>query len=78
MSEAMNQQPNDVVNDIAARYFLVLGAATADLWSELPHDLQHALFERAVVLGHQGEPDESLREQLAKFLHDHHARTATR
>lgn len=78
MSEAMGQQPNHVVNDIAARYFLVLGAAAADLWSELPHDLQHALFERAIVLGHQGEPDESLREQLAKFLHDHQARTATR
>jgi hypothetical protein len=28
------------------------------------------------VLGHQGEQDESLREQLAKFLHDHHERTA--
>lgn len=78
MSEAMGQQTNHVVNDIAARYFLVLGAAAADLWSELPHDLQHALFERAIVLGHQGEPDESLREQLAKFLHDHHARTAKR
>ncbi len=74
----MNQQPNHVVNDIAARYFLVFGAAAADLWSDLPHELQHALFERAVVLGHQGEPDESLREQLAKFLHDHHARMATR
>jgi hypothetical protein len=56
----------------------VLGAAAADLWSELPHQLQHALFERAIVLGHQGEGDESLREQLAKFLHDHHARTLTR
>ena len=62
----------------AARYFLVLGAAAADLWSELPHELQHALFERAVVLGHKGERDESLREQLAKFLHDHHARTHPR
>jgi hypothetical protein len=36
------------------------------------------LFERAVVLGHQTERDESLREQLAKFLHDHHERTLTR
>jgi hypothetical protein len=27
------------------------------------------------LLGHRGERDESLREQLAKFLHDHHART---
>jgi len=62
----------------AARYFLVLGAAAADLWSELPHDLQHTLFERAVVLGHKGERDESLREQLAKFLHDHHARAHSR
>jgi hypothetical protein len=62
-------------NENAARYFLVLGAAAADLWSKLPHDLQHMLFERAVVLGHKGERDESLREQMAKFLHDHHTRT---
>jgi hypothetical protein len=73
----MSQQ-DQVVNDIAGRYFLILGAASADLWSELPQELQHRLFERAIVLGHQGEPDESLREQLAKFLHDHHARTNTR
>ncbi len=60
------------------RYFLVLGTAAADLWSSLPQELQHTLFERAVVLGHKGERDESLREQLAKFLHDHHARALTR
>jgi hypothetical protein len=60
------------------RYFLVLGTAAADLWSNLPQELQHTLFERAVVLGHKGERDESLREQLAKFLHDHHARTLAR
>ena len=57
------------------RYLVVLGAAAADLWSNWPQELQHALFERAVVLGHKGERDESLREQLAKFLHDHHPRT---
>ena len=71
-------EPNHVINDIAARYFLVLGAAAADVWSELPQELQHLLFERAVVLGHQREQDESLREQLAKFLHEHHARTQPR
>ena len=60
------------------RYLRVLGAAAADLWSDLPQDLQHELFERAVVLGHKGERDESLREQLAKFLHDHHGRTLLR
>jgi hypothetical protein len=65
-------------NEDPARYFLVLGAAAADLWSHLPQGLQHELFERAVVLGHQGERDEALREQLAKFLHDHHARTLAR
>ena len=58
-----------------ARYLVVLGAAAADLWSELPQQLQQALFERAVVLGHKGERDESLREQLAKFLHDYYARS---
>jgi len=65
-------------NDNFGRYFLVLGAAAADLWSDLPQELQHSLFERAVVLGHKDERDESLREQLAKFLHDHHERTVTR
>ncbi|MGB7034363.1 MAG: hypothetical protein WBD71_02460 [Xanthobacteraceae bacterium] len=74
----MDKHPDHVVNDIAGRYFMVLGAAAADLWSELPHALQQAVFERAVALGHQGEGDESLREQLAKFLHEHHARTAAR
>jgi len=57
------------------RYFLALGAAALDLWSDLPQELQESLFERAVVFGHKSERDESLREQLAKFLHDHHART---
>jgi hypothetical protein len=72
----MSKHSDQVVNDIAGRYFLVLGAAAADLWSELPQELQQQLFERAVALGHQGEQDESLREQLAQFLHDHHDRTA--
>lgn len=72
----MSRHSDQVVNDVAGRYFLVLGAAVADLWSELPQELQQQLFERAVVLGHQGEQDESLREQLAQFLHDHHDRTA--
>jgi hypothetical protein len=74
----MHQSWDHVINDSAARYFSVLGAATAELWSNLPQELQHALFERAVVLGHRGEGDESLREQLAKFLHDTNPRTAGR
>lgn len=73
----MNQSSQTGAED-GTRYFLVLGAAAADLWSHLPAELQQTLFERAVVLGHQGERDESLREQLAKFLHDHHQRTQAR
>ena len=65
------------MDEESGRYFLALGAAAADLWSKLPQEQQQALFERAVLLGHRGERDESLREQLAKFLHDHHARTQT-
>ena len=72
--------PTDPVagDETSARHFLVLGAAVADLWSHLPPELQHTLFERAVMLGHKGERDESLREQLAKFLHEHHQRTQPR
>jgi hypothetical protein len=72
MSETFYRLTED---DVRERYLLVLGAAAADMWSSLPQDLQHTLFERAVVLGHKSERDESLREQLAKFLHDHHLRT---
>ena len=53
----------------------ILGRAALHLWAELPQDVQQKLFEHAVVIGHRGERDESLREQLAKFLHDRHKRT---
>jgi len=58
------------------RFAHVLGRALIEAWSDLPQAIQERLFERAVVLGHQTERDEMLREQLAKFLHDHHSRTA--
>ena len=65
-------------NDIPQRFVRVLGEAALDLWSELPQELQQRLFERAVLLGHKTEQDESLREQLAHFLHVQHERTAAR
>lgn len=65
-----SEQP--LTDEDTSRFFRVLGAAAADLWSKLPQEQQQALFERAVLLGHRGERDESLREQLAKFLHAHH------
>jgi len=60
------------------RYVEALGLAALDLWSELPQDVQHRLFEQAVLRGHKSERDESLREQLAQFLHSHHERTGRR
>jgi hypothetical protein len=65
-----------VLNQSGDRFARIMGSAAIDLWGELPHDIQEQLFERAVALGHQDERDEMLREQLAKFLHDHHKRTA--
>jgi hypothetical protein len=62
------------IRDAGGRYVEVLGLAALDLWSELPQDIQHRLFERAVARGHRTEADESLREQLAAFLHDHHSK----
>jgi hypothetical protein len=47
-----------------------LGAAVISRWGDLPHDIQQELFEEAIVLGHRGERDESLREELARFLHE--------
>jgi hypothetical protein len=61
--------------DDEARFAPLLGKAVIHLWAELPRAVQENLFEHAVVIGHNGERDESLREQLAKFLHDRHKRT---
>jgi hypothetical protein len=65
-----------ILNQRDDRFTRVMGSAVIDLWGNLPKDIQERLFERAVVLGHQGERDEMLREQLAKYLHDRHKRTA--
>jgi hypothetical protein len=53
----------------------VLGAAVIACWPDLPHDIQQLLFEKAIVAGHRGERDESLREELARFLHERHRQT---
>jgi hypothetical protein len=58
------------------RIVQALGTAAIHLWSDLPREIQEKVFETAVALGHRGERDENLREQMAKFLHDHHPRTA--
>src|SRR5262245_41185256 len=50
-----------------------LGAGVVQIWSHLPPDIQHGLFEEATV--HLGE---RMRHQLALFLHERHARTDIR
>jgi hypothetical protein len=58
------------------RFAVALGRAVIGAWGDLPQEIQQLLFERAVVAGHHTERDESLREQMAAFLHDKHPRTA--
>jgi len=48
-----------------------LGEAVVRTWSNLPKDVQNCLFQEAVTF--QGE---SIRPQLAVFLHDKHPRTS--
>jgi len=65
-------------NKVDERMSRVLGSAVVKVWGELPQEVQHDLFEQAVLIGHHGIEDESLREQLARYLHDHNGRTAQR
>jgi len=51
--------------------FCALGKAVVRIWSNLPQDVQHHLFEEAVMS--QGE---SKRQRLAIYLHDEHRGTA--
>ncbi len=47
-----------------------LGEAVIRVWSNLPQDVQHHLFEEAVT-----SHGEAIRPRLAVFLHDRHPRT---
>jgi hypothetical protein len=48
-----------------------LGQAVVRIWSSLPQHVQNHLFEEAVTA--RGE---TIRTQLAVFLHENHPRTA--
>ncbi len=64
-----------VLNVDENRFALALGQAVIGAWAQLPQEVQETIFELAVRAGHHDERDESLREQLAVFLHDRHPRT---
>jgi hypothetical protein len=57
--------------EIQEQIFCALGQAVAKVWSQLPQEIQHNLFEEAVAS--QSEP---VRQQLAVFLHHKHQRTS--
>jgi len=56
--------------DAQERLARALGEAVVRIWSRLPQDIQHDLFEQA--LRAEGE---HLRQQLAVYLHGKHTRT---
>jgi hypothetical protein len=47
-----------------------LGEAVVQIWSYLPPEVQHNLFEEAIT-----GRGERLRQDLALYLHEHHVRT---
>lgn len=60
-----------ISRDIAEQLTRSLGEAVVRMWSDLPHDIQHHLFEEAIT-----SKGETVRPQLAVFLHDKHRRTS--
>lgn len=48
-----------------------LGAAVISQWSDLPTEVQKSLFQDAVSIGDPRQSAASLREQIARFLHNH-------
>jgi hypothetical protein len=58
------------VDEDATTLLQALGKAVTAIWSNLPQDIQHELFEHAV-----SAQDDATREQLAIFLHAIHFRT---
>jgi hypothetical protein len=47
-----------------------LGGAVLMQWNELPTNIQRVLFERAASLSKEDQTL-ALREQIARFLHNH-------
>jgi hypothetical protein len=62
---------DNIPNELAERLCRALGSAVVKLWSHLPQEMQHKLFEEAVA-----SQDAGIRSELATFLHNKHSRTA--
>jgi hypothetical protein len=62
---------DDLSAEAKENVFRALGESVTRIWSHLPPDIQHHLFEGAVTA--QGE---AARHQIAVFLHGRHPRTS--
>lgn len=70
--ELANMPPTDRTSSVITEQLRrALGEAVIRIWSNLPQEVQDHLFNEAVAS--QGE---SIRSQLAVFLHDKHSRTS--
>lgn len=60
----------DATRETSEQVCGALGEAVVEIWSAMPSDVQHRLFE--TVVNRHGE---SMRPLLAVYLHDRHPRT---
>jgi hypothetical protein len=60
--------PAGALTETERRVLVALGAALVAEWSTLDTELQRMLFRRAAS---SGSETAQLREQIARFLHDH-------
>ncbi len=51
------------------RFAVLIGRSALRLWADLPREIQERLFEEATA------DDETLRRELALYLHNRHPRT---
>ncbi len=62
---------DSIPRETAEQLIHALGEAVVRIWSELPQDAQQQLFDETTK-----SQDETMRTQLAVFLHDKHPRTS--
>jgi hypothetical protein len=61
---------NQTLQGSSEQFSRALGEAVVKIWGRLPHNVQRTLFEETITFG-----GESIRSELAAFLHEKHPRT---
>jgi hypothetical protein len=70
----MAPTPTETPNVTSEELSRALGEAVVRIWSLLPQEVQHDLFEEAIA-SRGTDHDTETRSQLAMFLHGKHPRT---